>query len=203
MQNSNIFTERRSINFFDKEKPLPKGMLKQIIDLAVLAPSAFNLQPWRIIAIESNEAKQKFSPLANGQPKIVEAPVTLIIVGDKDGWNEQNRVWKDLESKMGPEAAATYKEMVKGLYGSTAERKIKFAESNGGLLSMSIMYAAKTFGIESHAMSGIDFEGIKKSLTLKESEGVVMIIALGYLAPDTQLYPRSIRFGFDQIVTTL
>lgn len=38
-----IFEERRSINFFDVNKELENGVLENIINLASLAPSAFNL----------------------------------------------------------------------------------------------------------------------------------------------------------------
>jgi len=32
--------------------------------------------------------KERLKALAWGQPKIVEAPVTLIVLADKDGWKE-------------------------------------------------------------------------------------------------------------------
>ena len=37
--------ERRSVNHFDTTKKIEKSTLANIINLAVLAPSAFNLQP--------------------------------------------------------------------------------------------------------------------------------------------------------------
>lgn len=203
MELKQVYETRRSINFFDQNKEVDENILKDIINLAVLAPSAFNLQPWQIIAVKSKEAKEKLHKLASNQPKILEAPVTLIIVGDKNGYDKSNPIWEHMLKALGDnkEALDGYQTGAAYLYGTSEERKLKFAESNAGLLAMSIMYAAKQFGVESHAMSGLDFEGIRKEFGLDENKTVVMAITLGYLAPDKTLYPRAYRRGYEEIVT--
>lgn len=197
-----VYEERRSINFFDSSKGLDDKLLKDIIDLAVLAPSGFNLQPWQIIAVKSKEAKERLYKVSNNQAKVLEAPVTLIIVGDKNGYDKSNPVWNEMLETMGGNKAAVEgaQAAAYGLYGTSEERKIKFAESNGGLLAMSIMYAAKYYGVESHPMSGIDFDGIRKEFGLDENKTIVMTIALGYLDESKTLYPRRPRRGYDEIV---
>lgn len=196
----NTIFERRSVNFFDQSRTINEDLLKEIIDVAVTAPSAFNLQPWEVIAVKTPESKEKLHALANKQPKVLEAPVTLIIVGDREGYAESNPVWKQLEQAMGDHVKGA-KDAANFLYGSTDERKIKFAESNAGLLAMSIMYAAKDLGVDSHPMSGIDFEGIKVAFGLKPSQEVVMMVALGYFDTSKTLHPRAPRRGFEEIVS--
>ena len=97
----------------------------------------------------------------------------------------------------GAKQAATY------LYGSSEERKIKFAESNAGLLAMSLMSSAKEFGVDSHPMSGIDFDGIHREFGLKEGESVVMLLCLGYSDTSKKLYPRRPRRMFEDIATII
>lgn len=205
MDLKNVFEERRSVNFFDKNKPLDGKVLNDIINMAVLAPSAFNLQPWSIIAVKSDKAKERLFKVANSQPKIKEAPVTLILVGDKNGFDKSNSAWDDLLLLMGgnKESFEKTQGFAAYLYGSTEEDKLKFAESNTGLLAMSIMYAAKYYGVESHAMSGMDFEGVKKEFGLDENKTVVMLISLGYFDESMKLYQRRKRKGYDEIVTEL
>jgi nitroreductase len=205
METKTLLETRRSVNFFDTNKPIPKKTLEDIINLAVLAPSAFNLQPWRIIAVESDEAKEKLKALSNNQPKVTEAPVTLIIVGNKEGWDESNPVWNEMLQSVGNNETMVdgAKQAAAYLYGSTEERKLKFAESNAGLLAMSIMTAAKEFGVDSHPMSGIDFEGIHQAFGLKPAETVVMTIALGYYDSSKTLYPRRPRRTFNEITTII
>jgi putative NAD(P)H nitroreductase len=195
-----IFEARRSVNFFDTTKTLTDGVLEKIIDLAVTAPSAFNLQPWGIIAVKSAEAKQKLFDQANKQPKFLEAPVTLIITGNRAGYDESNPIWADYEKMLDKEKANGYKQFAAFLYGSTPERKIKFAESNAGLLAMSIMYAAKYYGVDSHAASGVDFEGVKKEFNIEGENEVVMLISLGHFDETKTLYPRARRLGYKDLV---
>ena len=62
------------------------------------------------------------------------------------------------------------------------------------------MYAAKYYGVESHAMSGVDFEGIKKEFNVDGEKEVVMLITLGYFDEEQALYPRSKRKLYDEVV---
>lgn len=199
----NLYEERRAVNNFNPEKNLEAGLLKNIIDLAVLAPSAFNLQPWRIIAVTSPEMKAKLHQVAFGQPKILDAPATLILIGDREGYNADNSVWTELKDMVGEEGASGAMGMAAQLYGSSDERKIKFAESNAGLLGMSIMLAAQEYGVDSHPMSGMDFQAVKEAFGFADSEEVVMLISLGYRDESKVLYPRRMRKGYDEIVTAV
>ncbi len=202
MRHTNIFEERRAVRFFDKNADLPPERLKAIIDLAVLAPSAFNLQPWEIIAVRSAEAKQLLADNAGGQQKILDAPVTLILIGNREGYDLSNPVWEEARGIFKEEAGFNAAvQSARSLYGTSPERKIKFAESNAGLLAMSIMYAAAYLGVDSHPMSGIDFDGIKKAFNIGEGKAVVMLISLGYIDPDHPLALRRPRRQYDDIVT--
>ncbi|MGE0078125.1 MAG: nitroreductase family protein [Bacteroidales bacterium] len=203
MDTKKLFTERRSVNFFDKSKDLDIETLKNIVNLAVYAPSAFNLQPWRMIVVKSDESKEKLFNLANKQPKIKEASATLILVGNKNGWDNSNPVWDEMLTSVGgnQQMVDGAKQAAAFLYGTSEERKLKFAESNTGLLAMSIMMAAMEYGVDSHAMSGIDFEGIHKAFELSENETVVMAITLGYFDTKQTLYPRRPRRQFDDIAS--
>ena len=203
METKHLFNERRSVNYFNKNKSLSEEQLKDIVNMAVLAPSAFNLQPWRIIAVKTDAGKQRIFGLANKQEKVLDAPVTLIIIGDKNGFADANPVWDEMLQSVGDkvEMVTGAKQAAAYLYGSTEERKLKFAESNAGLLAMSLMVAAKEFGVDSHPMSGIDFDGIHKEFGLKESETVVMLICLGYFDSSKHSHPRRPRRQFDEIAT--
>lgn len=197
--NTEIFTKRRSVNFFDTNKNLDEKTFKEIMDLAALAPSSFNLQPWRVIAIRSNDEKERLLPLAWNQEKVKEASYTLIIVGDRSGFEGNKPIWNEIEKETGEDTVEMLKGMASQLYGATKEKRIKFAETNGSLFAMSIMYAAKSLGVDSHAMSGVDYEGIKKEYGLAESEEVVLLVTLGYHDQSKELYPRSYRKKADKL----
>lgn len=198
-----LLNERRSVNHFDSTKQIEDSLLKKIVDLAVMAPSAFNLQPWRIIAVKSVEAKKKLRALSNDQEKVTEASVAMVIIGNREGYSDSNPVWAEMLQSVGGNSDMVNgaKQAAAWLYGTSEERKIKFAESNAGLLAMSLMVSAQEHGVDSHAMSGIDFDGIHREFGLAAGESVVMLVCLGYFDKSKKLYPRRPRRSFDEMTT--
>ena len=83
---------RRAVNFFDPEQKVPDALLKEVIEIAAKAPSSFNLQPWNLIVLKDLEEKKKLQELAWNQPKVSEAPVTLIVLADRNGWKEEHPI---------------------------------------------------------------------------------------------------------------
>lgn len=49
--------------------------------MAILAPSAFHMQNWSVIAVRTDAAKAKLLDLAYGQRQVQDAAVTFIVFG--------------------------------------------------------------------------------------------------------------------------
>ncbi|MGM0508302.1 MAG: nitroreductase family protein [Fusobacteriota bacterium] len=197
-----IFEARRSVNSFDTEKKIEKGLLKKIINLATLAPSCFNMQPWELIVIESEDKKKELYDKSCNQPKVLDAPVTLGIIGHTKGYTKKNPIWK-VKKDLGratDEDIENYVNMMKGLF-PNREREVGFAVRNSSLLAMSIMYAAKYYGVDSHAMIGFDEDEFKKLFNIEEDKVVTMLMTLGYFDNKNELYPREKRFNYEEIAT--
>lgn len=75
-----ILRTRRAVRHFTSE-PVSNKHLQAIVEAAFIAPSAKNNQPWRLIAIQSPEAKKKLHPISV-QPWFVGAPLYIVIVGN-------------------------------------------------------------------------------------------------------------------------
>jgi len=196
----NIFEKRRSIKFFDKNKSLSEELLKKIIDTAVLAPSSFNLQPWRLIAVETKEAKMRLYNAAMQQDKVLDAPVVLIVVADHEGYAEHNPMWHHIAKTMSEKRLQGAMRATARIYGKDEKTRTMYAQSNTGLLAMSIMYAAAYFGVDSHPMSGMEFDVVKEEFNLMPTEEPVMLICLGYFDQSAELAPRAKRRGYEEIV---
>lgn len=78
-----IARNRRSVRKF-KETPVEPQSLEQVLEAARAAPTAANLQPVRLIVVQSSEARQKLSYAAN----CYGAPVSVIVCAD------HSRAWK-------------------------------------------------------------------------------------------------------------
>src|ERR1700690_3739100 len=146
--------DRRSINFFDPNKKVSDEKLRELLELANLSPSSFNLQPWRVIAVRDPERKKVLRRCAFDQPKAEEASAVLIMIADPAGLEENIDRMLDSWVSLGfikPEMRATYDGMARGLYETrdSLKRKI-FAVKNTALFAMNIMLAAKGLGLETH-----------------------------------------------------
>ncbi|MGD0451091.1 MAG: nitroreductase family protein [Candidatus Bathyarchaeia archaeon] len=76
MELDNCIKSRRSVRAF-ADKPIPKEKIEAILEAAVWAPSATNVQPWRFIIIEdesviklvSDKTKEFFNESPEGQKR--------------------------------------------------------------------------------------------------------------------------------------
>ena len=201
MEFNNILTNRRAINFFDPEKDVDDATLRRIIEEAAMSPSSFNLQPWRIIIFRDQEKKQALRELAFDQPKITEAPVVLMLLGDRDGWQEGNETFEALFSKtMTPEKREWFINATQGLYGTSELSSQAFANKNVGLFAMSLMYAASDKGLHTHPMDGFDHGGVKKAFDIPDNYWIPMLIAVGHAKPGLEIHPKAWRQSFKEMV---
>ena len=76
---STRYTERK---FSSKEVSL--DLMKNIIQVAQLAPSSFNLQPYKIVIVSSKEDKELLSSamLGGNQKTVLDAPLSLVLLAD-------------------------------------------------------------------------------------------------------------------------
>lgn len=197
--------ERRSINFFEPGRELSDEKIRELIEIAKLAPSSLNLQPWRIIVVTDAARKKALRKCAFDQPKVEEASAVLIMIADPGSLEGSIETvlqsWVDL-GYMKPEMVETYKGMAAGLYGTADSLKRKyFAVKNTSILAMNIMIAARGFGLETHPMDGFDEDCIKKEFNIPPDKIIPMLITVGYLKAGITLLPRAYRKSFEDFVT--
>jgi nitroreductase len=77
MADPSIFMRRYSCRRF-AATPLLHPELEHILEAAVWAPSAGNLQPWRLIVVTSDELKERLAGAAH-QEFVAEAPVVIVV----------------------------------------------------------------------------------------------------------------------------
>jgi nitroreductase len=205
MEFINLMSQRRAVNFFDPAKPVSDDKLKKIIETAALSPSGFNLQPWNLIVVKSLAEKERLKAVAWNQPKITDAPVVLILLADRDGWQSghptMETVWKNTLQLgyMKPEQKGWLESGTKSLYDS-GEKSLAFAVKNAAFFGMAVMLAAKDAGMDSHPMDGFDHEGVRKAFDIPKNYFIPLLIALGYFNEKNKLMPPKWRKSFDDIV---
>jgi nitroreductase len=69
---------RRSVRRFAPD-PVPGEDIEQIVRTAALAPSAFNLQPWRFVAVQDGATRARLTAAAHNQAQVTLAPVVIAL----------------------------------------------------------------------------------------------------------------------------
>ncbi len=208
MNFNDISKKRRAINFFDPERDVSETLLGQMIEIAAKSPSSFNLQPWNLIVLRDKTAKEKLLPLAWNQPKIVEAPVVLIVLADKNGWQEGHPVveknWQEMlgAGSMQPAQRDWFLNAAKSLYNWNEDASLAFAVKNTGFFAMSLMHAATSQGLDSHPMDGFDHEGVRKAFNIPDNFWIPLLLAIGYAKPGLVLQPAKWRKTKEEIIVS-
>lgn len=208
MEFSQVVERRRAVNFFDTNKDVPDSLLRQAISMAAQTPSSFNLQPWQMIALRDHEAKMRLQKVAMNQPKVSEAPVTLIVLADRSGWKDENpfveRAFQEMikAGSAKEESRNWFSKARTNLYGKSAESELAFACKNTGFFAMAFMLAAQSLGLSTHPMDGFDHDGVKKEFKIPDHYWVPVLISVGYFDESKELSPPKWRKTPDEILVS-
>ncbi len=94
-----VVESRRSVRLYQDEA-IPDSVVKQCIDLSLLAPNSCNLQPWEFHWAKSEEIRNKLAELCFHQPAADTAPVLIACVARTKTWKRSRQQMLDLFSTM-------------------------------------------------------------------------------------------------------
>lgn len=179
-----MIEHRVSTNVFDPARSEPADRIQELVRLATHAPTAYNLQNWRFIAVHSPEAKARLRAVASDQPKITDAAVTFIIAGSlPDHADVSARLRPAVEAGFMPERmVAGWEEAVRQTYARHPGRQRDEAFRTATFAGATLMYAAQAFGLASCPMGGFDPDGVAREFALAPGEIPVMLLAVGHAA---------------------
>lgn len=195
-----LIESRVTTGHFDSQRPVKTEAIREILRLTTHAPSAFNLQNWRFIAVQSPKAKERLCELAFGQSQVKEAAVTFIVCGRLDGYLDLfETLQPSVDAGMIPSALQEqWAAMVVDLHENNPQLRRDEAFRSASLASMILMLAAQDHGLASGALSGFDAGGVVREFGLGEQSVPVMLVTVGY--PSGVPRPRKIRRPVDQVL---
>jgi nitroreductase len=86
----NLIQKRRSIRQYTHE-PLSDTDIKALLEAAMAAPSANNVQPWEFIVVRREDFRRQLAELHSWSFMCADAPVVFVVCGDEqrsDHWVE-------------------------------------------------------------------------------------------------------------------
>ncbi|MDR3637378.1 MAG: nitroreductase family protein [Isosphaeraceae bacterium] len=189
---------RRATRRFDPARPVPDGALEQVLHLATLAPSGFNLQPWRFLVVRTDRNRQKLYECAFRQPKVAEAPVVVIVLGYHHPHRSHLDAMIEQQKTLGaiPESGVAE---LRARATRTMERvpdPALWATRSTMLAAATLMVAAESLGLASAPMEGFEPEKVKEAFGVPNDHSVCCLIALGFAAEEK---PFPGRFGLAEV----
>lgn len=179
-----LIEKRVSANRFDAGHVLSETEIAELARLAARAPSAYNLQNWRFIAVRTPEAKAQLRRLAHDQPKVAEAAVTFVICGllpDHADIPTRLRPFTE-EGFMPASMASGWEEGARAQYADKRAARDEAVRS-ATFGAATLIYAAEAMGLASGPIGGFDAEGVAHAFGLEPHEIPVMLVAVGRAAP--------------------
>ena len=191
---------RISANNFDTGKTLSEAEIKDLISYAIEAPSSFNIQHWRFVAVTKPEEKARLKAVAYNQPKVSDAAVTFIVLGDLQAHEKLPEIYEPLiaAGAMKQEQVDGIVGMANGFYANNSAMARDETIRGASLAAMTLMLAAEAKGLVSGPMIGFDPEGVKREFGISDRYLPVMLIAVGYTAEGN--YPRKPRLSVEQVL---
>jgi nitroreductase len=186
---------RHSIRKFMQE-PIPKDDLNEILELTSLAPSAWNLQPWRFHVITDSEMKQRLQEAAYGQQQVTSAPTVILVCSDMED------VITNLSETIHPGVPAERREQeithLAALFGSmSVEERAQWGLTQTNIALGFLMLTAQGMGYATVPMLGFDQVKVKEILGLPEYIKFAAMLPIGRSSEEG--YPHH-RHSLERIV---
>ena len=189
--------ERRSVKHFDATHEMTEAEVQELMQHAILSPTAFNIQHWRFINVQDKAKRQEIQNASWGQAQVTEASLLLVICADLNAWEKQpQRYFKDAPV----EVQDILLPAIENYYTNHHQAQRDECFRSTSIAAMNIMLMAKGMGYDSCPMDGFDFDKVAKIINLPHDHIVTMMITIGKKKLDAR--PRSGQLALNEVLFT-
>lgn len=176
MKVSEAVTTRRAVKWYDPEHRMPEETFRTLMEHAIQAPTAFNIQNWRFVRITDHAQRQAIRAVAWDQAQVTDASELLVLCFDNRAWDRTpGRYWRnapqEVQDFLLPALAEYYRDK------PDIERDEGMRSC--GLAGMTIMLLARELGYESCPMDGFDYAAVGRIINLPQDHTIAFMIAIG------------------------
>ena len=195
MKTEEAIKTRRSIKQFDPDHQMTDEEINKLLSLAILSPTAFNIQNWRYVVVSDQALRKQIRAVAWDQAQVTDASLFIVLCADLKAWEkEPARYWQNAS----PEVHEFMIPAIDGYYRGKDQVQRDEAMRSCGIAAQTLMLAAKSMGYESCPMDGFDFDKVGELINLPEDHVIAMFVAIGKGTKDA--WPRPGQLGIDEVV---
>ena len=166
---------RRSVKAFDPDHRMSEAEIEKLMSLAMLSPTAWNLQNWRFVLVSDPALRKEIRMAAWDQAQVTDASLLVVLTADLKAWQkEPARYWKNA-----PQAVQDFIVPAIRQYYEGREQVQRDEAMRSCGIAMSLMLAAKEMGYDSGPMDGFDFDAVGKLISLPQDHVIAMFVVIG------------------------
>lgn len=186
---------RRSIKHYDPAHRMSEVEIEKLMSLALLSPTAFNIQNWRFVLVQDPELRKQVRAVSWDQAQVTDASLLVVLVADLNSWQrEPARYWQNA-----PQPVQDFLIPAIGQYYSGREQVQRDEGMRScGMAAMTLMLAAKEMGYDSCPMDGFDFDAVAKLLNLPDDHTPAMFVTIGKGVKEA--WPRGGQLAMNEVV---
>jgi nitroreductase len=192
---STAIETRRSIKHYDPTHRMSDSEVERLMSLAMLTPTAFNIQNWRFVLVQDPELRKQLRAASWDQAQVTDASLLVVLVADLNAWQrEPARYWKNAPQ----EVQDLLVPAIDQYYRSKPQVQRDEGMRSCGMAAMTLMLAAKEMGYDSCPMDGFDFDAVAKLLNLPPDHTPAMYVAIGKGTKEP--WPRGGQLSITEVV---
>ena len=195
MNVSTAIETRRSIKHYDPSHHMTEAEIERLMSLALLSPTAFNIQNWRFVLVQDPELRKQVRAASWDQAQVTDASLLVVLVADLNSWDrDAARYWKNA-----PQAVQDFLvPAIDQYYRGKPQVQRDEGMRSCGMAAMTLMLAAKEMGYDSCPMDGFDFDAVAKLLNLPADHTPTMYVAIG--KGTKEAWPRGGQLPMQDVV---
>jgi len=197
METTTAIETRRSVKHYDPEHQMSEAETKQLLSLAMLSPTAFNIQNWRFVLVQDSELRKKIRAAAWDQAQVTDASLLIILCADLKAWEKQpERYWREAPQPIQDFMLPAITQYYQGRESVQRDEAIRSC----GIAAQTLMLEAKSMGYDSCPMDGFDFDAVAKLINLPEDHVIAMFVVIGKGIKES--WPRGGQLAMEEVVIT-
>ena len=195
MKTVDAIRSRRAVKHYDANHDMTEEEVNELLSLAVLSPTAFNIQNWRFVVVTDPALRKQIREVAWDQAQVTDTSLFIILCADLKSWEKQpGRYWvnapQEVQEFMIP--------AIDDYYRGKGQVQRDEAMRSCGIAAQTLMLAAKSMGYDSCPMDGFDYEKVGELIKLPDDHVIAMFVAIG--KGTKEAWPRPGQLELDEVV---
>lgn len=186
---------RRAVKQYDANHRMTEAEIEKLMSLALLAPTAFNIQNWRFVLVRDPALRKQIRAVAWDQAQVTDASLLIVLCADLKAWEKNPaRYWADAPQPVKDYLVPAIDKYYRGREQVQRDEGMRSC----GIAAQTLMLAAQEMGYESCPMDGFDYEAVGKLINLPPDHAVAMFVVVG--KPTQATWPRPGQLPMSEVV---